>query len=139
MKKNILIIGIVILIIIAGGVYYWTRPQPATGELPTAEVEAVLEKLQHHIILPTDEIPQIGQINDPVEAVKTQPFLAGVQKGDLLIVYVKASKAIVYSPGRDLIVNVGPISTDPNQPVDEASVSDTTDDTPEEEEVPDEE
>lgn len=124
MKKNILIAIIVVLIIIAGGVYYWTQPKP-TGEVSTAETKAMLEKLQRHIILPTDETPQIGQIDDPVQAAKAQPFVAGAQKGDLLIVYVKARKAIVYSPSRDLIVNVGPVSVNPDQPASSATTPTT--------------
>ena len=115
MKKNILIIVIVVaLIVIAGGIYYWTTPnKTATTAANTAEVQAVLTKLGAHLLLPTGEAPQIGRIDDPAQAVKAQPFVAGAIKGDLLIVYVKAAKAIVYSPSRDLIVNVGPISMNP--------------------------
>ncbi|MFA6254376.1 MAG: hypothetical protein WC640_03995 [Candidatus Paceibacterota bacterium] len=130
MKKNILVIVIVILIIIVGGIYYWTQSKTTAGTQPVvagaaqnpaaaaaseAQVKALLVKLQKHIILPTDEVPQIGQIDDPVQAAKAQPFVAGAQKGDLLIVYVKARKAIVYSPSRDIIVNVGPVSVSPDQ------------------------
>ncbi len=119
MKKNILIAGIVALITIAGGVYYWTRPTTmgnqvaavgATVEAPTAEVKALLAKLQSHLLLPTDEAPQISPIADLTPEIQKQPFLTGAQKDDLLIVYIKTGKAIVYSPSRDLIINVGPIS-----------------------------
>jgi hypothetical protein len=132
MKKSTIIIIVIIILIIAGGLYYWSSSkatipaQPAavgaangsvaTGA-PTAEIKAILAKLRSHLILPTGEDPQIGQIDDPIQAAKVQPFVTGAIKGDLLIVYTKAAKAIVYSPSRDLIVNVGPISTVPEQPV----------------------
>ena len=125
MKKDIWALIVIILIIVAGGAYYWMSPQvtttvPATTtETSPAEVQVLLEKLGQHLVLPTGETPEIGQIDDPVQAVETQPFLAGVQKGDVLIVYVKAQKAIVYSPARELIINVGPVSLGPESSPDQ--------------------
>lgn len=113
MKKNIFIIVLIIIVLIVAGIYYFVKPQASSSDVPVAEVKAVLEKLERHIILPTDETPQIGRIDDPVQAAKAQPFVTGAEKGDLLIVYVKASKAIVYSPTRDIIINVGPVSMNP--------------------------
>ncbi|MFA5022693.1 MAG: hypothetical protein WC537_00240 [Candidatus Paceibacterota bacterium] len=133
MKKNILVLVVVALIIIAGGVYYWYQPKSSTP-VPAADAKAVIEKLAKHIILPTNETPEIGRIDDPIQAAKAQPFVSGAQKGDLLIVYVKARRAIVYSPSRDLIVNVGPVSMNPTQTTAPASttapVSTTTNKTP---------
>ena len=128
MKKDIWALIVIILIIVAGGVYYWMSPRatttiPATTtETSPAEVQALLEKLGQHLVLPTGETPEIGQIEDPVQAAKTQPFLVGAQKGDVLIVYVKAQKAIVYSPSRDLIINVGPVSLGPESSSDQETV-----------------
>lgn len=126
MKKNTYIaigIVIVVLVLLAGGLYYRTYQTAGPNNLTngtstaqTAQLQAVLAKLATHMVLPTGEVPQIGQIDDPVQAAKTQPFVAGAQKGDLLIVYVKALKAIVYSPSRDLIVNVGPVSMNNQAP-----------------------
>lgn len=126
MKKSILILVIIVILIVAGGLYYWLSQAkaPAGAGLgavgaaqdqaaSASQVKALLDKLGAHLILPTGEVPQIGTIDDPIQAAKVQPFVAGAQKGDLLIVYVKAKKAIVYSPSRDLIVNVGPITIDP--------------------------
>lgn len=115
MKKNIFVFIVVALLIVAGGTYYWWQSKSSATNPTTAEVKVVLDKLSKHILLPTGEDPQIGRIDDPAEAVKAQPFVAGSQKGDLLIIYVKAAKAIVYSPERDIIVNVGPVSVNPNQ------------------------
>lgn len=125
MKKKILIVAVVIILVIAGGVYYWTTSKPEGG-VPSAEVESILSKLGTHMLLPSGETPQIGQIDDPVEGAKTQPFIAGAVKGDLLIVYVKAAKAIVYSPSRDIIVNVGPVSMDSEESSTPAEVSTTS-------------
>ncbi|MCX6712282.1 MAG: hypothetical protein NT041_01155 [Candidatus Vogelbacteria bacterium] len=134
MKKNTLVIvAIIILVIVVGGLYYWSTQSklpagaqpaavgavaqdPAAAAASEAQAKAILAKLAVHMVLPTGEVPQIGQIDDPVQAAKAQPFVAGAIKGDLLIVYVKAAKAIVYSPSRDLVVNVGPVSMNPEKP-----------------------
>lgn len=130
MKKISLIFILLILVLGGGGVYYYFFKSPAKQPVTSAEVASVLKKLERHIILPTDEQPEIGRIDDPIEAVKNQPFVTGAQKGDLLIVYVKARRAIVYSPSRDIIVNVGPISFDSrtteNQAVSEIKVGTST-------------
>jgi hypothetical protein len=114
MKKNILgVIVVIVIIALAGGAYYfWPKPKGASAPTP-AELQEVLNKLSKHIILPVGETPEVGRIDNPDEAVKAQPFVKGAQAGDLLLVYVKAAKAIVYSPSRDLIVNVGPVSVNP--------------------------
>ncbi|MFA5000710.1 MAG: hypothetical protein WC531_00575 [Candidatus Paceibacterota bacterium] len=129
MKKDIWALIVIVLVVIAGGVYYWVSPRGATNvpvstaETSPAEIQVLLEKLGQHLVLPMGETPEIGQIDDPVQAVKTQPFLAGVQKGDVLIVYVKAQKAIVYSPARDLIINVGPVSLAPESTSNQEMIS----------------
>ncbi len=124
-KKALIIIAVLILIIIVGGVYYWTMPK-TKGDVSSAEVEAVLSKLGAHMILPSGEVPQVGRIDDPVGAAKAQPFVSGSVEGDLLIIYAKAAKAIVYSPSRDIIVNVGPVSMNPEASSDPAEVSATS-------------
>lgn len=114
MKKKILIaIVVVALVIIAGGAYLWSMPK-TKKDASSAQIEAVLSKLENHMILPTGEVPKIASIDDPIGAAKIQPFVSGAVKGDLLILYAKAAKAILYSPSRDLIVNVGPVTMNPN-------------------------
>lgn len=129
-KKKVFLIIIVVLIV-AGGAFYWFGLRKSAEAPMPKEVKVLLEKLQKHIILPTDEDPQISIIDDPVQATKDQPFVTGSQKGDLLIVYIKARKAIVYSPSRDIIINVGPISVNPDEvsptaPSSTASTTETT-------------
>ncbi|MCU0660002.1 MAG: hypothetical protein MUD00_00045 [Candidatus Pacebacteria bacterium] len=42
-------------------------------------------------------------------------FFKGAQKGDKLVVFPTTGKAIIYSPERDIIVNVGPVTFDNNE------------------------
>ncbi len=85
-------------------------------ELQQKEIESLLEKVKAHMMLPEDEEPTVATISDVDALVEQQPFFNGAQNGDKVLVYVKARKAIIYSPERDVIVNVGAVIVD-NSPV----------------------
>lgn len=78
-------------------------------DLAQKEMDALLKKVGRHIILPTDEQPTVASVLDPETLAKDQPFYKGVQKGDKILIFVKAQKAIVYNETSDIIVNVGPV------------------------------
>ena len=84
------------------------------------------------MILPTDETPAIFIVQDPNQLMSQQPFFKGAQKNDRLMVYQKSGKAILYSPVRNMIVNVGPVTFDqppvatPTVPTVDQSKSDTS-------------
>ena len=78
-------------------------------EQAQAQMKDLIAKVGKLIILPTGEDPVIATINDAAGLSKDQVFYKGSENGDLVLVYQKASKAIIYSPSRNLIVNVGPI------------------------------
>lgn len=88
-----------------------TKLKDVAKEAQTTSIETkdILAKLEKHIVLPQDESPMIATINDPEALAKEQTFYVGAQKGDKVIVYFKARKAIVYSPAKDIILNVGPV------------------------------
>ncbi len=84
-------------------------------ELQEREVESLLEKVKVHMVLPEDEEPTVATISDVDALVEQQPFFGGAQNGDKVLVYVKARKAIIYSPSRDVIINVGAVIVDNTQ------------------------
>ena len=106
-----LIVGIVLG---AGALFAWNlyvvkTPSTAATQAQQAEVNAILAKVGALIILPTGEEPVVATITDAASLVKDQVFYKGAKNGDVVIVYQKAAKAIVYSPDRNIIVNVGPV------------------------------
>lgn len=76
------------------------------------EILAVVAKVKRLMVLPDNELPQMAEIRDAALAAKEQPFYAGAQNGDKILIYVSTRKAIIYSPARDIIVNVGPVYLD---------------------------
>jgi hypothetical protein len=130
-KKNGLIITLVIVVILALAAfgswsyysYYQAKqklsklstPEGQT-ELAQREVDLLLARIKEHMVLPEDEEPTIASVTDVEALKKTQPFFEKAQNGDRVLVYTKAGKAIIFSPERDLIVNVGAVAIDQAPP-----------------------
>lgn len=109
------------LLIVAIGGFVWSytnytkaREQIALlstqeGQLQVAEQEigALLSDVGQHILLPEGESPVVATVQDAVVLASQQAFYKDVQNGDKLLVY--RDKAIIYSPARDRIINVGPV------------------------------
>jgi predicted negative regulator of RcsB-dependent stress response len=116
MKK---ILSVVVWFIIgvavgAGALFAWNyfmkdNSAKIASQVEQAQVKEIIAKVGKLIILPTGEEPVVATINDAAALIKDQVFYKGAKNGDVVLVYQKASKAIVYSPERNVIVNVGPI------------------------------
>ena len=115
MNKLLVVSWFVVGIIVgAGALFAWNMymvksPAQMAAQQNQAQVQDIISKVNKLIILPTGEEPVVATINDASSLIKDQVFYKGAQNGDVVLVYQKASKAIVYSPSRNLIVNVGPI------------------------------
>jgi hypothetical protein len=66
------------------------------------------------MVLPEGK-PAVFVVQDPELLISQQAFFKGAQKDDRLLVYPEAGKAIVYSPKRHMIINVGPVTFDPSK------------------------
>ena len=117
-SKLVLIINIILIIALAllGYGYYLKQKELKLLSDPTAKTEAVKKAVEDIVakagkiaLLPKGELPEVLTINDAESAIKQQPSLVGVVNGDNILVYAKASKAVIYSPSRNIIVNVLPI------------------------------
>lgn len=118
---------LILVIVLAGGLgyvsyrYYQMNKQFKTVADPKAQTEAnkqlvaeTITKVKKHMMLPIGEEPTIATITDAAALIKEQEFYKGAQNGDQVLLYMKAKKAIIYSPSRDLIVNAGPIYVNDN-------------------------
>jgi hypothetical protein len=92
---------------IFGTLYYRSNhvDSPLTGQQYFVEQTQQLSKL---ILLPADETPTIVTVKDAAQ-LRKQAFYAQAQNGDLVFVYKKAQKAILYRPSTQLIINVMPV------------------------------
>jgi hypothetical protein len=110
-KTIVAILGIIIIAL--AGLYYRTNfSKKATEKRAQAETVRLVKEVRKIIILPETDVPAVFDIQDPVLLTSQQAFFAGAEKGDKLLVYPQLGKAIVYSPKRKMIVNVGPVTFD---------------------------
>jgi hypothetical protein len=86
---------------------YLTDPE-AKEEINQQEVQRIVEKVNRLIVLPEDEQPVVATITDAESLSTQQDFFLGASNGDKVVIY--QSKAIIYSPSKDIIVNVGPVN-----------------------------
>jgi len=126
---NIVISFIAIIAVSLGGYFYYqlrilkTNPQTVAKE----ESDSLISKISRIYLLPQGEDPTVATVSDP-EALKSQSFFNQSEKGDKVLIYTKAGKAILYRPSIDKIIDTAPISnnTKPdstNTTVDSPSVS----------------
>ncbi len=74
--------------------------------------DELLEKIGKLILLPEDEQMTISTIQDIEKLVAEEPFFEKAQNGDKVIIY--NDRAIIYSPTKNILVNVGPVYTQEN-------------------------
>jgi hypothetical protein len=78
---------------------------------PKDEISSLVKKVGEHMFLPEGENPTLATVSDP-EALQGQEFFLNAKKGDKVLIYTNARKAILYDPVADKIVTIAPVSTD---------------------------
>src|SRR3989338_9841071 len=111
-RQNVLMILAVVAVVALGSTFYFyseysalKNPDKSTQE-ETAKLIAQVGKL---MVLPEGETPTAATVSDP-EKLKSQPFFAKAKKGDRVLIYANARKALLYDPESNRIVEVAPIN-----------------------------
>ncbi len=116
------IIGITLVIgVLIGAVYILSekseRARAILGVKPKTEQETVrryLAQLSQLMIIPKDDTPVLATVEDPEALIKQQAFFQGSEKGDVVLIFPKTSRAILFSPKKDIIINAGPVISGDN-------------------------
>ena len=105
-------------LILSGGVYvtWYLKNSKQDGSADVAiksrplTAEDYIAAIARKMLLPADSsYPRIEVISDPQLLTDEQDFFRGSEAGDVLVIFEESKRAILYSPRRDIIVNVGPI------------------------------
>lgn len=113
-KSKKLFISILVVAIgalgLAGYFYYQLalakqNPQAVAQE----ETESLVAKVSALVVLPEGEAPTIATVSDPA-ALKDQAFFTLAQKGDKVLIYAQAKKAILYSVSMNKILEIAPLN-----------------------------
>ena len=115
---RVYLIALVVVIALGAGGYfgykYWKARQnspEAQAAAAEAEKKDILGKLGKLMVLPEGD-PVLFKVSDQEQMRKQQPFFKDTLNGDVLLVFQASSKAIIYRPTGNVIVNVGPINFD---------------------------
>lgn len=106
------------MLILAGAWYTMSRPShdmpraQLGSSSPISEINLLVRQISRLMLLPEGETPVVGTITNASALSKTQPFFKDASDGDKVLVYSQAQKAILYSPSRGILINVGPIFSD---------------------------
>ncbi len=111
--SNIIILVIMITSFSFGGYFYYKYKKLQNSPNVTAQKEAkdLLAKVAQIYLIPTGEEPTIATVSDPT-ALKNQAFFSSSQKGDKVLIFTKAGKAVLYRPSINKIIEVAPINND---------------------------
>lgn len=128
-RHKFMMAGTIILILALAGAAGWSyykyylaqqeisrlSTQAGREQVALEEGEKLISAVRKHMVLPDDEKPTIASVTDAESLKKDQPFFGSAANGDKVLVYAKARKAIIYSPTKDVIVNVGSVAIDGNK------------------------
>jgi|GEM_PF-2261109 len=122
--------GILVVLVIGYYIYVnvWTKSPfgPTGGSADTAHAAAgntaaaatsssdlteaqILEAVGKIMLLPSDETPTLAKVSDPA-ALQGQVFFKNAAVGDIVLMYPKSLRAIIYDPAQNKIIEVGPIT-----------------------------
>jgi hypothetical protein len=71
-----------------------------------AQIIAAVGKI---MLLPTDESPTLAKVSD-LSVLQNQAFFKNAAVGDVVLMYAKSLRAILYDPYQNKIIEVGPIN-----------------------------
>lgn len=101
---------VAVVLIILGGYFVYEKYFHLTpAERAKKELAAAVAGVSKLIILPQGDEPVLATVTDAKTLIAQQAFFAGSVNGDQLLLFPRNLKAILWSPSRNVIVNVGPI------------------------------
>ncbi len=106
---------LILLLVVSGLSIYGVKRNPeligllkGPADIAREEREFIAE-VNRGITLPKDEKPTIATVTDP-EKLAGQPFFQNAKKGDKILMFSNAKKAILYRPDERRVIEVGAVN-----------------------------
>jgi hypothetical protein len=102
-----------VVIVLVGGVSYYLYEQnhPTVDSQKVAQEEAdkLVVMVGKLMVLPEGERPVIATVSDPSKLIN-QSFFANAEKGDKVLIFNVARKAVLYRESTNQIIEVAPLN-----------------------------
>jgi hypothetical protein len=108
-NRVVILIAVIAVVFSAYFFYRWSLLRQNPQSVAQAEVADLVAKVGKLAVLPTGETPTVATVSD-LAALKDQLFFAFAQKGDKVLIYAQAKKAILYSVLLNKIIDVAPLN-----------------------------
>lgn len=115
MTKQNLIYVVAVVVLVVAGYFGWMKYQgiqnspEAQAAAAQEQKTALIAKVKALTVLPEEE-PVLFTVNDANLLKTQQAFFKDAQNGDVLMVFQKDSKALIFRESTNQIINAGPIS-----------------------------
>lgn len=103
--KRLLAVAAATLLIAGAGFWYFVYRQADSA----AENQQLIQQVSRLALVPQGETPSVTTVVD--EQKVNQEFLRSAKKGDKVLLYFQAGRAVVYRPDTGQIINMGPLET----------------------------
>lgn len=114
-KKLVLAVAALVFLALLAGIAWWIATpktsKPYGNDAQGADVANVVSRVGALMLLPSDETPTVATVSD-TNALQDQAFFKNAHVGDVVLMYPKTQKAILYSPSQNKIIEVAPITVD---------------------------
>ncbi len=109
-KVRIISFVLVIIIVSTSSAFYfhWFNLGLSKQEIQQRQIEAVVSSIGKLMIVPKGT-PVLATVKDIAKLKQQQAFFRNAENGDDLVIFPQSNMAVIYSPSRNLIINVGPI------------------------------
>lgn len=114
-KTLLVVLAVAVVASIGSALYFYSQLSQLKADpqkIAQEETQALVAKVGKLIVLPEGEGPTVATVTEP-ELLKDQPFFVRAKKGDKVLIYASAGKAILYDPENNKIVEVAPINIGP--------------------------
>lgn len=101
------VVSVLALLCLFGGFWYVRSTGSSLSILQEQKSDQLIERVSMHVLVPTSEKPTIATVSDP-EPLRGQPFFDHAEKGDKVLVYPNAKRAVLYRPSLDRVVEIMP-------------------------------
>lgn len=109
----ILFIVLLMSFCLSGFLYYKLKRVEESKTTDTKEeVKSLVDKVSRLYLVPQNEEPTVATVSDP-QILKEQSFFTLAEKGDKVLIFTRASKAVLYRPSIDKIIEIAPIKNNP--------------------------